>query len=138
MHSNSEKPPLNAPDRFYRAPARQAALSAVCHACKRAMTLQDLVDIATFVADGLHRRERQQQIFPVRDNDQFCGETHIGPILGIERNIAQQHINRQGDVVWHSFEALGRPEKVGELVEISYRDDRVRVSDLRISQSLEK
>lgn len=102
------------------------------------MTLQDLVDIATFVADGLHRRERQQQIFPVRDNDQFCDGTYIGPILGIERNIAQQRINRQGDVVWHSFEALGRPEKVGELVEISYRDDRVRVSDLRISQSLEK
>lgn len=126
------------PERFHRAPAGQAALSAVCHACERAMTLQDLVDIATFVADGLHRRERQQQIFPVRDNDQFCDGTYIGPILGIERNIAKQRINRQGDVVWHSLEALSRPVKVGELVEIGYRDDRVRVSDLRISQSLEK
>ncbi|ART61533.1 hypothetical protein CBP36_21455 (plasmid) [Acidovorax carolinensis] len=102
------------------------------------MSFQDLADIATFVADGLHRRERQQQIFPVRDNDQFCDGTYIGPILDIERDVAQQRINRQGDVVRHSLEALGRPVKVGEVVEINYRDDRGRVTDIGVVRGIEK
>lgn len=118
------------PERFHRAPAGQSAFSEVCRERSRPMTSQDLVDIATLVADGLHRKERRQQIFPVRDNDQFCEGTFVGPILGIEGQVAMQRINRQGEVVMHSLEALATPVKPGDLVEISYRDGLGRVDEL--------
>ncbi|VWB98111.1 hypothetical protein BLA13014_04589 [Burkholderia aenigmatica] len=100
------------------------------------MTAQDLVDIATLVADGLHRRERRQQIFPVRDNDQFCEGTFVGPILGIEGRVAMQRINRQGEVVMHSLEALASPVTPGTLVEISYSDGLGRVNELGVDRGI--
>lgn len=124
------------PERFHRAPAGQAALVDVCQDGTRLMTAQDLVDIATLVADGLHRRERQQQIFPVRDNDQFCEGSYIGPVLEIDGPIALQRINRQGEVVRHSLEALAKPVRVGDLVEISYREGLGRVDAIGVTRGV--
>ncbi|KWW32395.1 MULTISPECIES: KfrB domain-containing protein [Cupriavidus] len=116
------------PEWYRRAPAGQAAFADVCVSRKRPMSLQDLVDIAALVADGLHRGERQQQIFPVRDNDQFCDGSYVGPILKIDGPVALQRINRQGEVVRHSLVALSGTVEAGKLVEISYRDGLGRVS----------
>ncbi|HIH2745177.1 TPA: KfrB domain-containing protein [Burkholderia lata] len=124
------------PERFHRAPAGQAAFAEVCEESARPMTAQDLVDIATVVADGLHRRERRQQIFPVRDNDQFCEGTFVGPILGIEGSVAMQRINRQGEIVMHSLEALASPVKLGDLVEIHYRGGLGQVAELGATREM--
>lgn len=126
------------PERFHRAPAGEAALVDVCQDRTRLMTAQDLVNIATLVADGLHRRERQQQIFPVRDNDQFCEGSYIGPVLEIDGPIALQRINRQGEVVRHSLEALAKPVRVGDLVEISYREGLGRVDTIGAAREIER
>lgn len=124
------------PERFHRASAGQAAFAEVCQERARPMTAQDLVDIATLVADGLHRKERRQQIFPVRDNDQFCEGTFVGPILGVEGHAAMQRINRQGEIVTHSLEALASPVKVGDLVEIRYSDGLGQVTELGIDRGI--
>lgn len=55
----------------------------------------------------------------MRDNDQLCDGIYVGPILGIAGQVATQRINRQGEPVLHSLEALNRPVKAGDLVEIS-------------------
>jgi len=129
---------LISPEWYRRAPAGQAAFADVCVSRKRPMSLQDLVDIAALVADGLHRGERQQQIFPVRDNDQFCEGSYVGPILKIDGPVALQRINRQGEVVRHSLVALSGTVEVGKLVEISYRDGLGRVSALGPAREVER
>lgn len=129
---------LIGPERFHRAPAGQAVLKEACQDRKRLMTLQDLADIATMVVDGLHRGERQQQIFPVRDNDQFCDGTFVGPILAIEGQVALQRINRQGEIVRHCLEALSGPVKAGDLVEISYRVGIGQVNELGPARGIER
>ncbi|RWA45606.1 hypothetical protein AU476_00815 [Cupriavidus sp. UYMSc13B] len=129
---------LITPERYHRAPAGQAAFADVCERRKRPMSLQDLVDIATLVANGLNRRERHQQVFPVRDNDQFCEGSYVGPIVEIDGPLALQRINRQGEIVRHSLVALAETVKVGELVEISYKDGRGRVDSLGAARGVER
>lgn len=129
---------LISPEWYRRAPAGQVAFADVCENRKRPMSLQDLVDIAALVADGLHRGERHQQIFPVRDNDQFCEGSYVGPVLRIDGPVALQRINRQGEIVRHSLEALAGTVEVGELVEIGYRDGLGRVGTLGAAREVER
>jgi hypothetical protein len=74
----------------------------------------------------------------VRDNDQFCDGTYVGPILDIKGQVASQRINRQGETVSHSLEALSRPVKIGDLLEISYRGGLAHVTELGRARGIER
>lgn len=115
--------------------AGRCALEEVCLNRLRPMALDDLHNITAMVAAGLRDRARFQRTFPPDDSelsqsfqDPIPDGRFIGRIVAVAGGVAVQNVRPGAEPMHHLLRNLSQVVKVGDVVDITYRDGHGLVS----------